>query len=92
MLVGNKNDLNDKRKVSYEKGYEFAQRNNINFIETSAKTGENVENVFYNCTNEIANRIKNNEYDLSDDSCGIKVGEILNGKNNNNKKTKKKCC
>jgi Ras-related protein Rab-2A len=92
MLVGNKNDLIEKRKVSYEKGIEFAQRNNINFIETSAKSGENVENLFYNCTNEIANRIKNNEYDLSDDSCGIKVGEILNGKNNNNKKTKKKCC
>ena len=92
MLVGNKNDLNDKRKVSYEKGYEFAQRNNINFIETSAKTGENVENVFYNCTNEIANRIKNNEYDLSDENCGIKIGDISNKKNNNNMKKKRKCC
>jgi Ras-related protein Rab-2A len=92
MLVGNKNDLVEKRQVSYEKGLEYANSNNINFIETSAKTGENVENVFYNCTIEIAKKIKNNEYDLSDDSCGIKVGEILNGKNNNNKKTKKKCC
>ena len=94
MLVGNKNDLNDKRQVSYEKGLEFANSNNINFIETSAKTGENVENVFFNCTIEIAKKIKNNEYDLSDDSCGIKVGEIINPKNIiNDKKTKKrKCC
>ena len=93
MLVGNKNDLVEKRQVSYEKGLEYANSNNINFIETSAKTGENVENVFYNCTIEIAKKIKNNEYDLSDDSCGIKVGEIVSQKNVNNKKIKRnKCC
>jgi len=93
MLVGNKNDLENKRQVSYEMGLEFANSNNINFIETSAKTGENVENVFFNCTIEIAKKIKNNEYDLSDDSCGIKVGEIINSKNIfNNKKKKRKCC
>ena len=93
MLVGNKIDLSDQRKVSYEKGLEFAQSNNVNFIETSAKTGENVENLFYNCTNDIANKIKNNEYDLNDDSCGIKVGIIVKPKNeNNNNKKKKKCC
>ena len=92
MLVGNKNDLVEKRQVSYEKGLEYANSNNINFIETSAKTGENVENVFYNCTIEIAKKIKNNEYDLSDDSCGIKVGIILNKNNENDKKIKKKRC
>ena len=94
MLVGNKIDLSDQRKVSYEKGLEFAQSNNVNFIETSAKTGENVENLFYNCTNDIANKIKNNEYDLNDDSCGIKVGIIVKPKNenDNNHKKKKKCC
>ena len=93
MLVGNKNDLVEKRQVSYEKGLEYANSNNINFIETSAKTGENVENVFYNCTIEIAKKIKNNEYDLSDDSCGIKVGIILNTNNENDKKVKtNKCC
>ena len=92
MLVGNKIDLSEQRKVSYEKGLEFAQANNINFFETSAKTGENVENVFYNCTMDIAKKIKNNEYDLSDDSCGIKVGIILNKNNENDKKIKKKRC
>ena len=93
MLVGNKNDLVEKRQVSYEKGLEYANSNNINFIETSAKTGENVENVFYNCTKKKKKKIKNNEYDLSDDSCGIKVGEIVSQKNVNNKKIKRnKCC
>ena len=93
MLVGNKIDLSDQRKVSYEKGLEFAQSNNVNFIETSAKTGENVEKLFYNCTIDIANKIKNNEYDLNDDSCGIKVGIIVKPKNEKeSNKKKKKCC
>ena len=47
ILVGNKNDLEDMREVSYEEGLEFAKKNGcIGFIETSAKTGENVAEAF----------------------------------------------
>ena len=48
-LIGNKTDLEDKREVPTEKGKKFAEDNNINlFLETSAKTGDNVQNVFIN--------------------------------------------
>ena len=41
ILVGNKNDLNDKREVSFEEGQEFAKSNGFNyFCETSAKEGD----------------------------------------------------
>jgi len=47
ILVGNKNDLEDLRDVSYEEGKKFAEENGcIGFIETSAKTGENVAEAF----------------------------------------------
>jgi Ras-related protein Rab-2A len=92
MLVGNKTDLENKREISYEKGLKFAESNNISFIETSAKNGSNVENLFINCTKIIANKLKNNEYDLSDDSCGIKVGIILNNRTEDDNKKKRKCC
>ncbi|MHA1399699.1 MAG: GTP-binding protein [Candidatus Heimdallarchaeaceae archaeon] len=47
ILVGNKNDLDDLREVSYEEGAEYAKKNGcIGFIETSAKTGENVADAF----------------------------------------------
>jgi small GTP-binding protein len=47
VLIGNKTDLNDLRVVSTEEGKEFADKINASdFIETSAKYGDNVENAF----------------------------------------------
>ena len=46
ILIGNKVDLEDDRQVSKEKGEELAKRYGIPFFETSAKTGENVEEMF----------------------------------------------
>uniref|UniRef100_A0A672NX57 Ras-related protein Rab-6B-like n=1 Tax=Sinocyclocheilus grahami TaxID=75366 RepID=A0A672NX57_SINGR len=48
MLVGNKTDLADKRQVSIttEEGEQRAKELNVMFIETSAKTGYNVKQLF----------------------------------------------
>jgi GTPase SAR1 family protein len=46
-LVGNKTDLADKRQVSTEDGERKAKELNVMFIETSAKAGYNVKQVFY---------------------------------------------
>ena len=45
-LIGNKSDLH--RQVSKLDGEEQATRMKLGFIETSAKTGENIDNVFQN--------------------------------------------
>uniref|UniRef100_A0A914RWQ5 Uncharacterized protein n=1 Tax=Parascaris equorum TaxID=6256 RepID=A0A914RWQ5_PAREQ len=45
-LVGNKMDLYHDRKVKYEEGKKLAEAYNIAFIETSAKTGQNVQETF----------------------------------------------
>lgn len=46
MLVGNKTDLNDKREVTSAQGEEEAKKNGLMFIETSAKAGHNVKQLF----------------------------------------------
>jgi Ras-related protein Rab-2A len=46
MLIGNKSDLDQRRQVSTEEGERFAKDNNLIFMETSAKTAFNVEEVF----------------------------------------------
>lgn len=46
MLVGNKTDLSDKRQVSIDEGERKAAELNVMFIETSAKTGYNVKQLF----------------------------------------------
>ena len=46
-LIGNKIDLEDKRRVTYEEGNKFKKENGLNlFLETSAKTGTNAQKVF----------------------------------------------
>jgi small GTP-binding protein len=46
ILVGNKIDLVDQREVSREEGEALAEEIGISYIETSAKTGENIDDAF----------------------------------------------
>ncbi len=48
MLIGNKSDLAHRRAVSTEEGEQFAKENGLVFMETSAKTAHNVEDVSFN--------------------------------------------
>ncbi len=73
MLIGNKSDL-EKREVSYEEGEKFAKENGLIFLETSAKTAQNVEEAFLKTAQKIYDNIQSGLYDLSNDSHGIKVG------------------
>nr|AAM08543.1 Putative Ras-related protein Rab [Oryza sativa Japonica Group] len=53
MLVGNKSDLEDERAVSTEDAKEFAEKENLFFLETSALQATNVENAFQTVLSEI---------------------------------------
>jgi len=53
MLVGNKADLQNDRKVTTQEGKDFAQKNGLSFIETSAKTGSNTDKAFEKTVQEI---------------------------------------
>ena len=46
-IIGNKNDLQEERKVSPEEGEKFAQEHNFIFHEISAKTSDGFEEFFY---------------------------------------------
>ena len=90
MLVGNKLDLEDNRKVKYEEGKKLAQDFNfIGFFETSAKTGKNIKNMFLKAAvilYEEYNKYKNIETHSNLSSFKPTYGKLLPKSKN------KKCC
>ncbi|CAO3626697.1 unnamed protein product [Cunninghamella blakesleeana] len=59
VLVGNKTDLNEKREVTTEEGEKRAKELNVMFIETSAKAGQNVKNLFRNIAKNLPSGDRN---------------------------------
>jgi len=81
-LVGNKVDMEDKRKVSTEEGQKIADENNLPFIETSAKSDININETFDNLVEKMDSVFSNLE----------KKDSVAISGNNLNKDNKKKCC
>jgi small GTP-binding protein len=46
ILIGNKIDLKDNREVETNEGIELAEKLGLSYVETSAKTGENINDAF----------------------------------------------
>lgn len=65
ILIGNKCDLEDKRKVTREQGKDFADTYGMKFFETSAKTSSNVEESFIIMTKEIISQMVEKEKTMS---------------------------
>jgi len=106
ILVGNKTDLSDEREVTEEEGKSLIKNDNMEFFESSALNGYNINEIFKNATLKIYNIIKdgieNKEYkgiteerikNKLDIDENISVGINLDNQNQNqNSKRKKKKC
>ena len=73
ILIGNKKDLEDQRQVKYEEGKKLAEDNNLLFLETSAKTAENVQEAFTISTEKILEQIQKTGIDPSAPSKNVKI-------------------
>lgn len=87
VLIGNKADIHIDREVSYEEGHEKALRVGGAYIETSAKTGHNVQQLFRHITSAlpIENRPSLNEdqQDLADIKLRAYAAEEAHSNSNN---------
>jgi Ras-related protein Rab-2A len=59
VLVANKVDLEDSRVVTTEEGEKYAKKNNMMYVESSALTGENVEEAYANLCRTMIESSKN---------------------------------
>ncbi|XP_031558005.1 ras-related protein Rab-4B-like [Actinia tenebrosa] len=75
ILVGNKKDLDADREVTFLEASRFAQENELIFLETSALSGENVEEAFLKCSRTILNKIESGELDPDRMGSGIQYGD-----------------
>jgi small GTP-binding protein len=65
LLVGNKTDLVDDRAVSDTEAQEWAKRYNLEYLETSAKTGDNVTDAFVRLGQAILRQHKQGQIDAA---------------------------
>lgn len=75
LLVGNKKDLEEEREVTFLEASNFAQENELIYLETSAKTGENVEEAFLKCSKTILAKIETGELIPERIGSGIEYGD-----------------
>ena len=94
MLIGNKCDMNSNREVSVFEAKKMAEKNEMDYIEISAKTGENVLDTFETLSWKI---IDKQEQELMVKPKIYATSDISNDKNISlrkllNYEEKKNCC
>jgi GTPase SAR1 family protein len=80
----------NSRKISFDRGAEYAKMNRLHFIESSARTGYNASYSFELLTEKIIQKIEAGLIDTTDENGGVKLGEYepIGTK----LETKAKCC
>ena len=92
-LIGNKSDLEAEREISKEEAQTKAEQYNIAFLETSAKTGDNINKAFTELVEQVYNAnismIENDDASIEENSTD---GVNIENKEEEEKSKSKGCC
>ena len=86
IIVGNKLDMEDKRKITKENADKLSKEYNYKYFETSAKTGEGVDDAFRDLVNQILEKSDKFEEERNERN-SVKINE-----NQEDNPKKKGCC
>ena len=92
ILVGNKKDLEEDRKVTKEEGEKLAKEKGLLFLETSARNDENVQEAFILTVEKILEQIETTGVDHNKPNKNILINVDGDEDEEGNKIEKKKCC
>ena len=65
VLVGNKSDLSDKREVSTAEAQDFAETHSLSFFETSALSGDRVDDTFMETAHAVYEKMVAGKIDVT---------------------------
>ena len=91
VIIGNKNDLEERRAVSKEQIDEFLKMHNFSYFETSAKTGDNVDECFHFIAEKLMEE-QNKKDNIGEKRNGVDNVNLQNSENLDLKYEKKGCC
>ena len=96
-VAGNKSDQYESEEtVNEEEARKYSESINGVFELVSAKTGNNIDNIFERSVKQIDQNILDNKYDLDNENCGIRKGlrteSFVLSVEKSKEKKKKKCC
>ena len=89
ILIGNKNDLEEERQISVKEGQDFADKKEMQFIETSVKMNNNINEAFYALGKKMIEYYSKQKPTTIQDNNEKKTLVVKAGKDLN---TKKGCC
>lgn len=92
MLVGNKSDLASRRTVPVEEAMNFAQTNNLAFMETSAMDDIGINDAFTQILTEIYKQYLSNRNIINEGKAALPEGKKISINIDEKKKVKKGCC
>lgn len=77
ILIGNKSDLDRQRQVQYKEAQQFANHHKMDYCETSARSGEKVEEAFTLLGRRIYEAIQDGSVQVGNGWDGVKKGDEL---------------
>ena len=88
IIIGNKIDMEESREINKENAETFAKENNYKYFETSAKTGEGVDNA----VRELVIQILKQSGQIDDQKLARASSVQIKEANIEDSKKKKSCC
>ena len=93
ILVGNKIDMVDDRKISEQEAREMAQQHNMTYYEASAMKNINIDEFMNDLMNQVyIKKFSTPESEIKRPTFKLKDGQPVGGDGGNNGGKKKGCC
>jgi beta-lactam-binding protein with PASTA domain len=73
VLIGNKTDLAAERTVSLAEAQDFADQNGLKFFETSALSGDRIEDAFLETADAVYTKVLEGKIELNNPSSGARA-------------------